>query len=97
MPEHEDVCMPPHPGHSRQAWQSARVEMLKKLSANHGKACGLLRWKCVVIAADEDADAEPPYHCHGDGPSQSLGAEIASRCCRGGGDHVDQTVMTFPV
>lgn len=99
-PEHEDVYMPRRPGRSRQAWQSALVEMQKKLPANHGKVCGL--WKCVVSAAaaaadDDDAAAEPPYHCHGDGPSRSLVVETASRCCHGGGEHVARTEMTFPV
>ncbi len=98
-PEREDVCIPRHPGRSRPAWQSALVEVQKKLPATRGKACGLWKWKCVVsaAAADDDADVEPPYHCHGDGPSRSLVAETASRCCHGGGEHAARTVMTFPV
>lgn len=102
VPEHENVCMSHHPGGSRQAWLSALVEMQKKLPANHGKACGLWKWKCVVsvAAADDDGDddaAELPYHCHGDGPSQSLIAETASHCCHGGGEDAARTAMTFPV
>lgn len=97
VPENEDEGTPHHPGCGRQAWQFDLVEKQRKLLAGHGKACGLWWRKCVVSAAadDDDADAEPLYHCHGDDPSQSLGAETATRCCRGG-EHAAQTVKTFP-
>jgi len=105
VPEREDACSPRRPGRSRPAWPSALVEMQKKPPANYGKAREL--WKCVVSAvADDDddgdgdddaADAEPPYHCHGDGSSWSLGAETASRCCHGGGGDAARTATAFPV
>lgn len=95
----EDVRTRHRPGCGKPAWQFALVETLKMLLANHGKASGLQSWKCVVSAADDDADADagPPYHCRGDDPSRSLGAETVSRCCRGGAECAAQTVVTFPV
>lgn len=96
-PERGGVCTPGHPGRSTQAWLSALVETQKKLPACHGKVCGL--WKCAVSADDDggDDDAEPPYHCHDDGPSRSSVAETVSRCCHGGGERAVQTAVTFPV
>lgn len=90
VPEREGVCKLRHPGCSMRAWPLALAEMQKKRLANHGKVRGL--WKhavfaVAVAAADDDgddADAEPPYHCYGDGPSRSLVAETANRRCRGG-------------
>lgn len=96
----EGACTARHSDHSRWAWQSALAVMQKKLLANRGRVCGSVKDLYVVFAVDadgDDGDVDAPYHCHGDGPSQSLGAETVSCCCHGGGGGADQIAMAFLV